>query len=112
MPDDVEFYLDSNGVPTERRWIGGQEEIIHYDDIPETDVTTVHGMRVTTPIRTVIDIAMDLNRAELEGIIEDCLSRRLLTFEEAMARLAQPDMTSHRGAKVVLRVLLHIFATE
>ena len=28
------LYFDSNGVLAERRWLGGQEVIVHYDDIP------------------------------------------------------------------------------
>jgi hypothetical protein len=86
--------------------VDGQEIVIHYDDIPETDVTTVHGLRVTTPIRTVIDIATGLEGAQLERVIEDCLRRRLFTRHDAMVRLAQSDMAKHPGAKLVRRVLL------
>src|SRR5437016_14407518 len=46
--DDI--YIDSNGCPTERIGVGGQEVVVHYDDIPESDITTVRGLRVTTPI--------------------------------------------------------------
>jgi hypothetical protein len=110
MTDDLEYYLDTNGVPTERRVINGQEIVVHYGDIPETDITTFRGIRVTTPIRTVIDIAADLDGADLKHMIKDCLRRRLFTKEDAMARLAQADLATHRGANFVRRALLDIEA--
>ena len=56
MPDESDrIWIDSNGVPTERRCLGGQQVIVHYEDIPETDITVHLGIRVTTPLRTVID---------------------------------------------------------
>ena len=103
FPEDI--YFDSNGALTERTWIGGTEVIIHYEDIPDTDITTVHGIRCTTPIRTVIDLATDLEPAELLDMVDDCLRRRLFTLEEAWARLAEPDMLERPGA-VILRAAL------
>ena len=41
------IYFDSNRVLTEHQWICGQEVIVHYDDIPESDVTVVRGIRCT-----------------------------------------------------------------
>ena len=52
-------YLDSNGVLTEHITAGGQDVIVHYDDVPESDITTVDGIRCTTALRTVIDLAPD-----------------------------------------------------
>ena len=63
------------------------------------------ALRVTTPIRTVIDIAPDVDRAHLERIVQDCLARRLFTVEEAWTRLRQPDMALRRGAELLRRVL-------
>ena len=59
------------------------------------------GLRVTTPIRTVIDIATQTPRADLERIIRDCLDRGLFTVEEAWTRLDQPDMAARVGARMV-----------
>src|SRR5439155_17042536 len=64
-PSDDEIYFDSNGSLTERRRFGGQEVIVHYDDVPPSDITTVDGIPCTTALRTVIDIAPDLDRAQL-----------------------------------------------
>jgi len=46
-PDD-DIYVDHNGRLTERQWLGDQEVVIHYDDIPDSDITEVDGIRVTT----------------------------------------------------------------
>lgn len=54
-----DMYIDPRGHLVERIDMGGQQVHVHYRDIPESDITTVHGLRVTTPLRTVIDIASD-----------------------------------------------------
>lgn len=97
--------VDGNGLLTERMWLGEQEVIIHRDDVPATDITTVCGIRCTTALRTVIDIAPDVGTADLEVIVEDCLKRGLFTIEEAWRRLAEPDMVDRRGAEILRRLL-------
>lgn len=79
--------------------------MIHYDDIPESDITTVDGIRCTTPLRTVIDIATQTSEPELKRIIRDFLDRGLFTSEEAWTRLAQADMASRRRAELLRRNL-------
>jgi len=107
MPDDLDFdaddeiYIDSNGCPTERVRRGGQDVVIHYDEVPEKDITTVQGIRCTTPLRTVIDLAPDLDLAHLERMVRDCLDRRLFTVEEARARLVEDDMLTRPGAQIL-----------
>jgi hypothetical protein len=107
MPDD-DLYFDSNGCLTERRWLGGQEVIVHYDDIPAKDRTTVRGIPVTTALRTVIDIAPDVEPDHLERIVQDCLRRRLFTVEEGLARVAERDMLQRPGAVLLARVLAEV----
>ena len=97
--------VDGNGVLTERMWMGEQEVIIHRDDVPETDVTTVHGIRCTTALRTVIDLAPEVEASHLDEMVQDCLERRLFTVEEALRRLAEPDMVGRRGAELLRRAL-------
>jgi len=101
--DDV--YIDANGCLTERIRVGDQQIVVHYDDIPESDITTVAGLRVTTPIRTVIDIAPEMPSADLDRIIRDCLDRNLFTVEQALARIDQPDMAVRVGAHMVRSAL-------
>jgi hypothetical protein len=97
--------VDGNGQLTERAWLGDQEVIIHREDIPETDVTTVHGIPCTNALRTVIDIAPDIESSHLEVIVQDCLERGLFTVEQASRRIAQPDMVGRRGAELLRRAL-------
>lgn len=99
------FGVDGNGLLTERVWIGGVEVIVHQDDLPETDVTTVDGIRCTTALRTLIDVAPDSSAAHLEQMLQDCLVRGLFSVEEAWRRLAEPDMIERRGAQMVCRAL-------
>jgi hypothetical protein len=99
------MYVDANGCLTEIVRYGGQEVAVRYDDIPESDITTVHGLRCTTPLRTVIDIAPETSEPELKRIVRDCLDRGLFTTEDALTRLAQPDMASRRGAQLLRRIL-------
>jgi hypothetical protein len=97
--------VDGNGVLTERMWLGDQAVIIHRDDYPETDITTVRGIRCTTALRTVIDVAPEVEPAHLDEIVQDCLDRGLFTVEEASLRLAEPDMIDRRGAELLRRAL-------
>jgi hypothetical protein len=97
--------VDGNGALTGRMWLGDQEVIIHRDDVPETDVTTLHGLRCTNALRTVIDVAPEVAAADLEEMVRDCLGRRLFTVEEAWKRLAEPDMVGRRGAELLRRAL-------
>jgi hypothetical protein len=104
IPDD-DFYIDANACLTERVNTGGLEMIVHYDDIPESDITSINGLRCTTALRTVIDLAPELEGAELEQIVRDSLDRRLFTVAEAMARVSEPDMLNRPGAKLLRRLL-------
>ena len=97
--------VDGNGVPTERLLLGDVEMVIHYDDVPDSDITTVKGIRVTTPLRTVIDLAPELDATELESFLTDCLCRGLFTVDQAWRRLSEPDMASRPGAELVRRIL-------
>lgn len=93
--------VDGNGCLTERLSIGDTDLIVHYDDLPASDVTEFNGLPITTPLRTVIDVAPELEADELERVVDDCLQRHLFTVEEAWERLAQPDMAGRRGAEML-----------
>ena len=108
--DDDEVFVeplgvDGNGLLTERMRYGEQEVIIHRGDYPASDITTVHGIRCTTPLRTVIDIAPDVPASHLDEIVQVCLERGLFTVHEAWRRLAEPDMADLRGAELLRRAL-------
>lgn len=102
--DDV-IYVDANGCPTEHVVLDGHDVIVHYDDIPDSDITSIDGIPCTTPLRTVIDIAPETEAAELQRIVRHCLDRRLFSRKEAMARTAEPDMISRPGAQLLRQAL-------
>jgi hypothetical protein len=97
--------VDGNGSLTERMWLGDQEVVIHRDDVPETDITSVKGIRCTTALRTVIDVAPEVTAAHLNEMVLDCLARGLFTVAEARRRVSAPDMAGRRGADLLRRVL-------
>lgn len=99
------YYLDPRGHFVERVHLDGQEVHLHYRDIPESDITTLHGLRLTTPLRTVIDIAPTVDEGQLELMVQDCLDRGLFTVEEAWARISEPDMVVDPGAIALARLL-------
>jgi hypothetical protein len=103
--DVLDLFIDSNGDPTERVRFGDGDMLIHYADLPESDITTVDGIPVTTPLRTVIDLAPEVDRHQLERMVQDCLARRLFTVEDAWMRVDQSDMLNRPGA-VLLRAVL------
>lgn len=100
-----DFYIDANGCLTERVVVHGQDVIVHYDDVPESDITTINGIPCTTALRTVIDLAPTLGRAHLEQMVRDCLERKLFTPEEAIQRVSKPDMLTRPGAKLLRQVM-------
>jgi hypothetical protein len=103
--NDRAMFTDANGCPAERVIIDGQSVIIHYDDVPESDITTVHGLRCTTPLRTVIDVATQLDSTELDDLLQQCLERELFSIDQLRARVAQPDLRDRRGAALVLAAI-------
>ena len=100
------FFLDTNGFLAKRMTVGGQDVIVHYADIPESDITTIRGLRCTTALRTVIDLAVEIDAPELDLMVRDCLKRRLFTRDDARARIAEPDMATHPGARLLRQALL------
>ena len=97
--------VDANGMPMEEMFVGGTRVIVHHGDVPLSDITTISGIRCTTPLRTVIDLAPEVEPHHLTEMVLDCLERRLFTVNEARRRLRQPDMATHPGAERVRLVL-------
>lgn len=97
--------VDGNGCLTECLWLGDQEVIVHRDHVPESDITAVNGVRCTTPLRTLIDLAPEVEPGELEDLLDDLLERGLVTLEAAWQRLAESDMIGRPGADLLRRIL-------
>ena len=97
--------VDPNGSLLERGSLSGVEVIVRRGEIPESDITTVDGIRCTTPVRTVIDIAASMKPDDLVAMVVDAITRGLFTEAEAWERLDQPDMSLHGGAQLLRRTL-------
>ena len=97
--------VGDSGATLEVAYLGGRPLIIHREDIPECDRAEVDGIPVTSPLRTLIDIAPDLSEFHLAENVADALRRGLFTVQEAWDRLAQPDMANRVGAAQMRRVL-------
>lgn len=104
----VDFYIHERGWPVEERTIAGHAVMIHYRDIPESDITTLDGLRLTTPLRTVIDLAPDVGMDHLAVMVRHCLERRLFTTEDAYQRIRRSDMADDPGAAMLWQVLRHL----
>lgn len=100
--------LDINGCPVEHTWLAGVETYIHYDDVPEQDLTTHKGLPTTTPLRAVIDLAAAVDPDDLAAMVTECLERGLFTVAEARARVAADDMANRPGAVVLRRYLAEL----
>jgi hypothetical protein len=99
--------VDGNGDLVEIVRLGSQEVIVHHtESLPAKDRTEVRGIPVTTPLRTVIDLAPELEEDELEQMVAHCLARELFTVAEARARLAEDDMQARPGAGLLRALLL------
>jgi very-short-patch-repair endonuclease len=74
-------------VPRERN-IRSADVLIHRSTrLDRADRTEVDGIRVTTPVRTLIDMAGRLEEHRLFTVLEDLIRRDLVTPERLAARL-------------------------
>jgi len=97
--------VDVHGNVVEHGRLGGVEVVVHYADYPDSDITTVQGIRCTTAVRTIIDVAPMMDPADLRESVTDAIDRGLFTATEAWDRLARPDMTVHVGAEMLRAAL-------
>ena len=73
--------------------------VIHRADLPRHDVAEHDGFRVTTPLRSLLDVAAgDLDLDQLGRAIEEAFARGMTT------RRALRDRADEVGAKAALRV--------
>jgi hypothetical protein len=105
-PDAI--YIDANGCLAERVELDGFSVVMHYDDVPDSDLTTVDGLPCTTALRAVLDVAASLDEQELYDLVAECLARGLFTPDEAFDRIAAADMLSRAGAMDVARTLVDL----
>ena len=73
--------------------------------LPECEVVTRHGMRITTPARTLLDLAATTPRADLERLVEEAMVQRLASPEELHAVI---ERGAHRSGVPKLRAVLDL----
>ena len=78
-------------VSIEGRLAGRREGIRPHRalSLPPTDVVIKHGLRVTTPCRTLIDLAAAAPQDVLERLVEEALVQRLASPGELLAVVAR-----------------------
>jgi hypothetical protein len=65
-------------APRGRRLRKDQRVVVHYTTLGPADVTTLDGLRVTTPERTVFDLGRRAGRADSLVVLDAMLHRHLL----------------------------------
>jgi very-short-patch-repair endonuclease/predicted transcriptional regulator of viral defense system len=71
--------------------------------LPAEDVVTRHGIPVTSPVRTLLDLALALDRYGLEAAINEADKQDLIDPESLRVELA--DRAGQPGVRVLRRVL-------
>jgi len=80
--------------------------IVHRPRIlSSADVTTVDGIPVTTPARTLIDVAGYVTAEVLEEVLDDALRRRLVTIAWIRWRLHELGTARRRGSALLASLL-------
>lgn len=74
-------YLMGSGPP--RHWVHRE---ICTRTIAESDVTMVGGIACTTPLRTLLDLAAELNATHWEQALESALRQRLVKLDDVESR--------------------------
>jgi len=79
--------------------------VVHRVTRLDDDVVRVGGLPVTSPARTIIDLAAVLDAAEFEALVTEVSARRPVTLREVRARLDEIG-TAGRPGSARLRALL------
>ena len=75
----------------------------HAGPLDEADVTEVHALRVTTPLRTALDLACSEEHREAVVALDDLLHRGLVVRDELLARLEHhPRRRGRRAAAAAI----------
>ena len=93
---------------TNRRPSPRCDVIVHYSShLPHSDVETAQAIRLTTPTRTLVDLAGTLTEEELEIALDDALRRGLTSIPRLYWQLGRSGGRGRRGS-VTMRRILHV----
>lgn len=94
-------------VPRGRERARSDRVIVHWTKvpIPPEDITTIDGIPVTTPARTLIDLATVESEHVIERCLDDMLRRRLVSLPFLEKWLDDPARKGHRGLPLVRRLV-------
>lgn len=90
-------------IPRGRRRAG--PGIIHRHRLLPSDVTRVDDIPVTTPARTLIDIASVAPRESVEEAMDDALRRGIVSLPRLRRRLAEVSRRGRPGVSMTRRLL-------
>ena len=94
-------------MPRNRNRPGARNVIIHWtkEPIPEEDITTIDGIPVTKPARTLLDLATVEGEDLVERCLDDALRRRLVSLPFLERWLTDRRRRRHRGASLLRRLI-------
>ena len=91
-------------VPLKRR-LRHEGVAIHRSVVPKCDRRKWSGLAVTTPARTLIDIASLFDRDHLKRIVEGVLRDGRATVDELKTRIRRLGVSGRHGASVLASIL-------
>ena len=94
-------------VPRNRKRVRSDRIVVHWtqDPIPNEDITTIDGIPVTKPARTLLDLATVEPEEVVERCLDDALRRRLVSLPFLERWLADPRRERHRGTSILRRLV-------
>jgi len=94
-------------VPRNRNRPRRSDVIIHWlkEPIPPEDITTIDGIPVTKPARTLLDLCTVEPVEVIERCLDDALRRRLVSLPFLDRWLQLPVNKRHRGHRVLRRLV-------
>lgn len=78
---------------------------IHHLPLPPAHKTLLGPIPITTPARTLVDLAAVAPREVLEGAVDDCLRRGLVTVERLKRTAEEMSAPGRKGPGIVLALL-------
>ncbi|MDQ3933984.1 MAG: type IV toxin-antitoxin system AbiEi family antitoxin domain-containing protein [Actinomycetota bacterium] len=99
-PRDHVIHLSLPAVGQRRKRRG---VTVHRRNLRAGDITHEHGIPVTRPLRTVVDLAATCDRRQAEALVNDADARNVLRAGTLMQRLA--GMKGQPGVPLLLEIL-------